>query len=230
MASFRRRQATLVVACTVALGLAAIVVNLRAEDGSIAYARASVLLQAQQLTSFQRHRSEVPARLQLLDLVTKMNGYSPNGISYSEGQMPLGLGAASGICDHGYCPQESEEIEINPREVPTSQFAVKWGGFNWENMDDDINVFQPSLCLSRHLADLPEDSCCEQGIEPCDGWGKGPITRDARGTESLQTIRENEIASHERDQQFVFEEEEEAAQVQAESKERDIWGLPVRED
>ena len=54
--------------------------------------------------------------MQQLDLVTKMNGYSPNGISYSEGQMPLGLGAESGICDHGYCPQESEEIEINPRE------------------------------------------------------------------------------------------------------------------
>ena len=35
------------------------------------------------------------------------------------------------------------------RAVPTSQFAVKWGGFNWENMDDDINVFQPSFCLSR---------------------------------------------------------------------------------
>ena len=45
-----------------------------------------------------------------------MNGYSPNGISYSEGQVPLGLGAASGICDHGYCPQESDEVAVNPRE------------------------------------------------------------------------------------------------------------------
>jgi len=73
--------------------------------------RTDVLLQAAALEAMRQ-----TPRLQQLDLVTKMNGYSPNGISYSEGQMPLGLGAASGICDHGYCPQESEEIQINPRE------------------------------------------------------------------------------------------------------------------
>lgn len=36
------------------------------------------------------------ASMQMLDQVTKMVGYSPSGISFSEGQMPLGLGAASG--------------------------------------------------------------------------------------------------------------------------------------
>jgi hypothetical protein len=112
------------------------------------------------------------ASLQLLDQVTKMVGYAPTGISYGEGQMPLGLGAASGICDHGYCPQEGEGVEINPREVPTSQFAVRWDGFNWDTMDDDVNVFQPSPCLAKHLAG-DEDACCEHDTEPCDGWGDG---------------------------------------------------------
>ena len=112
------------------------------------------------------------ARLQLLDQVTKMVGYAPSGISYGEGQMPLGLGAASGICDHGYCPQEGEGVEINPREVPTSPFAVRWDGFNWQSMDDDVNVYQPTDCLAKHLAG-DESSCCEKDTEPCDGWGDG---------------------------------------------------------
>jgi len=101
-----------------------------------------------------------------------MVGYSPSGISYGEGQMPLGLGAASGICDHGYCPQEGEGVEINPREVPTSPFAVRWDGFNWDTMDDDVNIFQPTDCLAKQLAG-DESSCCEKGTEPCDKWGHG---------------------------------------------------------
>ena len=114
----------------------------------------------------------------VLDQVTKMNGYVPNGISYGEGQMPLGLGAASGICAWGYCPQEGEGVEINPREVPTSPYAVRWDGFNWDSMDDDVNIFQPSGCLASHLAGN-ENACCEQGIEPCDGW---PSQRAGRQT------------------------------------------------
>jgi hypothetical protein len=152
------------------------------------------------------------ARVQSLDLVTKMNGYSPNGVSYSEGQMPLGLGAASGICDHGYCPQESEEVEVNPREVPTSQFAVRWTGFNWDSMDDDINVFQPSPCLSQHLADLPVDKCCESGLEPCDGWGQGTIEA-VRGASSLRAGGDGGVDAG-------------IAPV-PEGADLDVWGLPI---
>ena len=112
------------------------------------------------------------ASLEMLDQVTKMVGYAPSGISYGEGQMPLGLGAASGICDHGYCPQEGEGVEINPREVPTSKYAVRWDGFNWDTMDDDVNIFQPTDCLAKHLAG-DENACCEHDTEPCDKWGHG---------------------------------------------------------
>ena len=58
-----------------------------------------------------------------LDLVTRMNGYTPNGVVYSEGQMPLGLGAASGICPWGFCPQRGDGVEVNPREAASSLAA-----------------------------------------------------------------------------------------------------------
>jgi hypothetical protein len=102
-------------------------------------------------------------------------------------------------------------------------------------MDDDINVFQPSLCLSRHLADLPVDACCEQGLEPCDGWGKGPITSDIRPRESLQSVTQAEAveSAQGRVEGGVAEEEEKAAEGAQEvaderaDEERDVWGLPV---
>ena len=145
-------------ACAAVVCLAAVMVLERApQDGlkTLSALRRGVLLEDRLLLESP---DRFTGRTQTLDLVTRMNGYSPNGISYSEGQMPLGLGAASGICDHGYCPQESDDIQINPREVPTSPYAVTWTGFNWEDMDDDINVFQPNPCLSAHLAGLDEES------------------------------------------------------------------------
>ena len=36
--------------------------------------------------------------------------------------------------------------------MPTSPFAVRWDGFNWQSMDDDVNVYQPTYCLAKHLA------------------------------------------------------------------------------
>ena len=156
----RQRAARLVATAFAAAALSLVLVSVHQEEDL----GADVLLQG--------GLSRNGASLQMLDQVTKMVGYAPTGISYGEGQMPLGLGAASGICDHGYCPQEGEGVEINPREVPSSKFAVRWDGFNWETMDDDVNIFQPSDCLAKHLAG-DEDACCEHDTEPCDKWGDG---------------------------------------------------------
>ena len=151
----RQRIARWVAVASLAAAVALVALNMQLSEEL----RADVLLQG-------------TARLPMLDQVTKIVGYAPSGISYGEGQMPLGLGAASGICDHGYCPQEGEGVQINPREVPTSPFAVRWDGFNWDTMDDDVNVFQPPDCLAKHLAG-DESSCCEKDTEPCDKWGDG---------------------------------------------------------
>lgn len=55
----------------------------------------------------------------------------------------------AGICDHGYCPQEGEGVEINPREVPTSDFTVRWDGFNWDTMDDDVIILRSEPVIFR---------------------------------------------------------------------------------
>jgi hypothetical protein len=153
-ATGRQRIARWVAVASLAAAVALVTLNMQQSEEL----RADVLLQG--------------TALPMLDQVTKMVGYAPSGISYGEGQMPLGLGAASGICDHGYCPQEGEGVEINPREVPTSPFAVRWDGFNWDTMDDDVNVFQPPDSLAKHLAG-DESSCGEKDAEPCDKWGDG---------------------------------------------------------
>ena len=106
-----------------------------------------------------------------LDLVTRMNGYTPNGVVYSEGQMPLGLGAASGICPWGFCPQRGDGVEVNPREAASSPYAVRWTGFDWQTYDDAVNVYQPSPCLAAHLGSLDAVSmdeaaaACEGGLD-----------------------------------------------------------------
>ena len=83
-----------------------------------------------------------------------------------------------GLLDQVMCLHLRESIEARAgvRGWVGGEGDGSAGGVNWEDsMDDDINVFQPSPCLSQHLADLPVGKCCESGLEPCDRWCQGTI-------------------------------------------------------
>ena len=70
------------------------------------------------------------------------------------------------------------------------------------------------------------------GVEPCDGWGQGPmdsVAREPREIESLRTIHELEDESSRGEQQPVEEVGDEGfAADRVQEGERDIWGLPVQ--
>ncbi|KAJ1483008.1 hypothetical protein T484DRAFT_1951017 [Baffinella frigidus] len=108
---------------------------------------------------------ERQGRFQNLDYVPKVSRTGAIGPGYSEGSMPYGISPSANICDHVYCPQEGDSVERNPRTVPTSPYAVTWTGYNWETFNDDVNVYEPSPCLAKHLA-APLGSA----VEPCNGW------------------------------------------------------------